>query len=84
MSKIYLMIIMILFTAGLCFGQSYVGSDACKGCHGAADVTGSGYNIHEEVFKSGHPYKLNKVDGAAPTYPANTSDGVPNPPEGHE
>jgi predicted CXXCH cytochrome family protein len=83
MGKLYVMIMMILFTAGLCFGQNYVGSDECKRCHGAADVSGAGYNIHEEVFKSGHPYKLNMLDGSAPSYPANTTDGVPNPPEGH-
>jgi len=79
MGKLYVMIIMILFTAGLCFGQNYVGSDACKGCHGAADASGAGYNIHEEVFKTGHPYKLNLLDGSAPSQPIPGSAKVPKP-----
>jgi hypothetical protein len=31
---------------------------------------------------SGHPYKLNAVNGAPPVYPANTSPGVPVTPDG--
>jgi len=50
--------------------RGYVGSATCNTCHATA---------YAEVFDSGHPYKLNKVDGAAPTYPFST---VPNPPAG--
>ncbi|MFH2032828.1 MAG: multiheme c-type cytochrome [Bacteroidota bacterium] len=60
---------------------SYIGSDKCKLCHDNVNSK-LGYNIYEEYSKSGHPYKLNKVEGAAPVYPANTSPGVPNPPAG--
>ena len=48
--------------------RGYVGSATCNNCHETA---------YDDVFDSGHPYKLNKVDGAAPTYPFST---VPNPP----
>ena len=50
---------------------AYVGSEGCGYCHTAT---------FNELRKSGHPYKLNKVtDGQPPTYPY--SD-VPSPPEG--
>lgn len=51
--------------------RGYVTASACQDCHLV-----SWANVFE---KSGHPYKLNKVDGAAPTYPNST---VPNPPAG--
>ncbi len=59
--------------------EEYVGSSVCKTCHDAVDPH-EGYNIYEEYMKTGHPYKLNKVSGAPPTYPENTSPGVPFPP----
>jgi hypothetical protein len=54
---------------------SYVGSETCSdvGCH--ADIYG-------DFIKSGHPYKLQELNGVAPTFPAGTSAGVPNPPPG--
>jgi hypothetical protein len=72
----------LLFTSNT-IAQEYVGSDRCMMCHN--NVNGDlGYNIWEEYTKSGHPYKLNPVDGAPPEYPENTSQGVPNPPPGTE
>ena len=50
---------------------AYVGKDVCGACHA---------NILEEFTKSGHPYKINKVEGTPPTYPFSE---VPNPPEGY-
>jgi hypothetical protein len=53
-------------------GVMYVGSSTCQTCHVAT---------YDDVFKSGHPYKVNKVEGGmAPTYPFSS---VPNPPEGY-
>jgi hypothetical protein len=53
-------------------GVEYVGSSTCQTCHVAT---------YDDVFKSGHPYKVNKVvDGMAPTYPFSS---VPNPPDGY-
>ncbi len=52
--------------------QDYAGSETCKTCHS---------NKYDNYTKSGHPYKINKVEGAAPVYPEGTSPGVPNPPE---
>jgi hypothetical protein len=41
--------------------EGYAGADACQGCHSA---------IYDDVFQSGHPYKLNEVvEGTPPTYP---------------
>jgi hypothetical protein len=59
--------------------QEYVGSAACISCHQNTTP-----DIVNEYIKSGHPYKLNAVDGAPPTYPENTSPGVPNTPPGTE
>ena len=61
--------------------QTYVGSDQCKTCHDNVNST-LGYNIYQEYMKTGHPYKLNPVNGEAPVYPANTSPGVPVTPTG--
>ncbi len=50
----------------------YLGTDACAACH--AEIVGT-------FYKSGHPYKLNKVEeGKAPFYPFST---VPSPPDGY-
>ena len=56
-------------------GAEYAGSAACKDCHS---------NIYALYIKSGHPYKLQKIDGKAPVFPARTSAGVPQPPEGFD
>jgi hypothetical protein len=53
--------------------RGYVQGATCGHCH-PSDAT--------DVFDmSGHPYKLNAVDGGAPTYP--NGPGVPNPPDGY-
>lgn len=51
--------------------QGYAGAEACKGCH---------LEIYEQQMKSGHPFKIQRVRGAPPSYPAGTSPGVPKPP----
>lgn len=78
----------LLFILGLFFlsvawlnAQTYVGSQVCGTCHNAVHPTLQ-YNIWEEYNKTGHPFKLNEVNGAPPVYPANTSPGVPNTPPG--
>ena len=78
-----LILVLVQFVPSQVQAQEFVGSDRCMQCHNTnnADL---GYNIYEEYSKSGHPYKLNAVDGAPPTYPENTSPGVPNPPPGTE
>lgn len=49
--------------------RGYVTSTICKDCHSTQ---------YDELFDSGHPYKLNKVvGGVAPTYPHSS---VPDPP----
>lgn len=46
----------------------FVGSEVCQTCHGP---------IYEDVFESGHPYKLNKVvSGQIPSYPFSTINGA--------
>lgn len=55
--------------------QTYVGSDTCIGCHQGINPT-----LVANYLKSGHPYKLNEVNGAPPVYPDGTSPGVPTPP----
>jgi hypothetical protein len=52
----------------------FAGSKSCKTCH---------EKIYEDYLKTGHPYKLNKINGAPPVYPANTSPGVLHPPAGY-
>ncbi len=53
--------------------RTYVGTDKCLTCHGAAMVTGTDMST---FLNSGHPYKLNKVDGEMPTYPFSTIEGA--------
>ena len=61
MQKLSLLIFSIFFLASLSFGQTFVGSDACKGCHS------SKFNDWEA---SGHPYKFTVTPGTTePTYP---------------
>ncbi len=83
MHKIVLLLTCMFVFVGLGFGQTYVGSETCSGCHGVADLSGAGYNIHGEFIKTGHPYKLNATTDQAPVYPANTSPGVLLP-TGHD
>ncbi len=51
--------------------DEYAGSDLCKLCHSS---------INDDYMKSGHPYKLTKIEGGPPVFPSGTSPGVPNPP----
>ncbi len=51
--------------------DGYVGVGACRDCHS---------DIVKRYSKTGHPYKIQKVDSGPPSYPANTSPGVPEPP----
>jgi hypothetical protein len=47
--------------------DDYIGSAQCAVCHDG---------IYQTFRQTGHPYKLNKVDGAAPHYPFTDIDGV--------
>jgi len=64
------MLVLAMPASGM--AATYSGADACQTCHAA---------IHGDVFLSGHPYKLNKIEGAAPTYPTgvDNSDSVQVP-----
>lgn len=53
--------------------NNYAGDTACQKCH---------EGIYQDYKKSGHPYKIQKINGKAPSYPAGTSAGVPHPPKG--
>ncbi|RMF61190.1 MAG: T9SS C-terminal target domain-containing protein [Calditrichaeota bacterium] len=82
MRALLVTMITILVVIGLpvaVMGQDYVGSDQCALCHNSVNPNVN-YNIWEEYSKTGHPYKLNEVNGAPPVYPPNTSPGVPFPP----
>ena len=47
----------------------FIGSEQCNTCH---------QDIYETFIKSGHPYKLPKVEnGEAPTYPFTSLDYIP-------
>jgi len=47
----------------------YVGSQTCAGCH---------QEIYDNFMKSGHPWKLNKIeDGSPPTYPFRQLNRLP-------
>lgn len=81
LSQLFLISIILLAFNGITLAQNYVGSQACMGCHNNVNPN-TGYNIWQEYMTSGHPYKLNAVNNAPPTYPQNTSPGVPNPPPG--
>jgi hypothetical protein len=76
------MLLLIIFAAGIgikLYAQTYVGSNSCMPCHNNVHAT-KGYNIWQEYTKTGHPYKLQRIQNNPPVYPANTSPGVPNPP----
>ncbi|MDZ7766040.1 MAG: hypothetical protein U5K00_16745 [Melioribacteraceae bacterium] len=47
--------------------QEFIGDDKCMLCHNNEN-SNTGYNIYEEYKKTGHPYKLNAVDGAPPEF----------------
>jgi len=81
MKRYYFLLTMLILLLTVTFvgAQTYVGSSTCQVCH-TADLTGVGYSIWNEFMKTGHPYKLNPVNGAPPQYPANTTPGVPNAP----
>lgn len=53
----------------------YIGSEACAECH---------QSVYDSFIKTGHPYKLTKVEGGvAPARPFDSvTGGVPNPPLG--
>jgi hypothetical protein len=76
-----LILLILLSSIGWLTAQNYAGSSVCQGCHNNVNPN-LNYNIWEEYSKTGHPFKLNGVSGAAPTYPANTSPGLPNTPNG--
>ena len=50
--------------------QAYIGSDQCALCHS---------EIYNSFITTGHPYKLNKVEGGeAPVYPFTILDYTPS------
>ena len=49
---------------------AHVGSAACGDCH---------TDIYADFIDSGHPYKFNIVDGAAPTYPSFVNNSLTLP-----
>ncbi|NQU67543.1 MAG: hypothetical protein HQ510_06340, partial [Candidatus Marinimicrobia bacterium] len=69
MNKLISVIFYILLLS-FTYSQDYVGSQSCMGCHGMADLSGSGYDIYDSWFNSGHPYKFNETPGGTgPEYP---------------
>ena len=54
-------------------GGRFAGAATCAGCHS---------NIQADYASSGHPLKIQKIEGKPPTYPQDTSAGVPRPPAG--
>lgn len=52
---------------------TFIGDEACSDCH---------TQIYESYRQSGHPFKLQKIEGKPPVYPSKTSPGVPSPPDG--
>lgn len=84
-----LLISLFIFILGYGFiaAQEYAGSESCKMCHSSA---------YDHWKQSGHPYKIQKLDGTnGPSYPNlsvqkvrssqisyNLKSGIPNPPEG--
>ncbi len=89
MKKLLLLLVMGCFLYSFpVMAQEYAGSAACKGCHSGK---------HADWLTSGHPYKIQKLDGnQGPVYPAYTAEkvvgsqvnytlkpGVPQPPKGY-
>lgn len=54
-------------------GGQYAGSATCANCHN---------DIHAKYARSGHPLKIQKIEGKPPSYSLGTSAGVPRPPAG--
>ena len=55
---------------------AFVGSETCGSCHA---------DHYERFEKSGHPYKLNKINGAQPSIPFTTDEGLDIPtPAGYD
>jgi len=54
------MLSMILILSCIIYAQTYVGSTSCQACH---------TEKYSDWFDSGHPYKFNLTDNAAPVYP---------------
>jgi len=54
-------------------GAGYAGSAACINCH---------TTVHADYVRSGHPLKIQKIEGRPPAYPSGTSPGVAAPPTG--
>lgn len=62
----------VVFAVVTASARGYVTSQVCANCHS---------DKADELFDSGHPYKINKVvNGTPPTYPFSS---VPNPPTGY-
>lgn len=68
-------VLCLLFGGPTTYAQNFAGSDSCKSCH---------LEIYEQYRQSGHPYKIQSVKGAPPSYPLGTSPGVPHPPSGED
>lgn len=65
-------VVIILLLLGFeAYAQSFAGAESCQSCH---------LNIYQQYSQSGHPYKIQSIEGAAPLFPAKTSPGVPQPP----
>ncbi len=67
------LVIAIVVSTSMAGAFEFVGSDSCKDCH---------REIYDRYQQSGHPFKLQRIDGKPPSYPPGTSPGVPRPPSG--
>ncbi|MDP2301367.1 MAG: multiheme c-type cytochrome [Ignavibacteria bacterium] len=87
--NLLLLLVTFLLLPAVVKAQNYAGSQACAMCHSTA---------HTDWKKSGHPYKIQKIENALPpTYPSGLSSqktvgpevsyllvpGVPQPPKGY-
>ena len=59
---------------GVSVHKSYVGSETCALCHS---------DYYSDWIESGHPYKLNQVDGSPPVFYSAGLTNVPNVPDGY-
>jgi len=69
MKKFSLLLTLIIFVLiNVCnkkiIAQDFSGSESCKNCHSS---------IHTSWKLSGHPWKIQKTNGNAPTFPVLTS-----------
>jgi hypothetical protein len=69
--KVLLTVFVTVFFMHDSMAQTYIGSSVCQFCHP---------ETYDSFIKTGHPHKLTKIEGAAPSFPAGTSPGVPLPP----